>query len=534
MDDQQLMKIMNNIMKNNIMDENHLMEIINDIFLTNYWCTRKNMVNANNYIVGLNEIIQWYNYFKDVEFPNINRIGDYYSPYFHNMTNLSISSFLEKTCEPIFNILNIGNGKMSLCGGSIISLLKGSYPNDFDLFFHSDSVDEIDDIFNNCLNYINVLGIDEHEKITYTKSQYIMQINFSYKGYYYCIQFIKRVYKTKEQILFGFDLAPSRLGYNPKDGIFATICGAISFSMKVFCIDSSKRSTSFGHRLSKYCYDKEYTLLLPQLNLELIKSKKELNNLNDEIMKFEIFDKIYIEIDRSRINKFFINDIDGKNKDYMSTNSNLEYLIYKDYEKLEFSSTNLQEILELSDNFIEKEMIKNTREFDLSNFNCNFTKSEIKNFLQDNNKYKEFIIAYFIDDDIQHSQLIWDEQIKLYINQTKEAIKNLINYQNYYKGWKYLNPGSKYFGQNYPCNDPVTEYYNPLVIGINNQRFQALMDCRKNIEYITNLPKELFNLICEYWLKYEVEDAKNRLFMLKLEPIKYDESSNYELKLPSW
>jgi hypothetical protein len=46
-------------------------------------------------------------------------------------------------------------------------------------------------------------------------------------------------------------------------------------------------------------------------------------------------------------------------------------------------------------------------------------------------------------------------------------------------------------------------------------KFQALMDCRKNIEYISNLPKEIFGIICEYWLKYEADNARKRLLMLK-------------------
>lgn len=59
-----------------------------------------------------------------------------------------------------------------------------------------------------------------------------------------------------------------------------------------------------------------------------------------------------------------------------------------------------------------------------------------------------------------------------------------------------------------PEIDPRTwygYYYQPMIIGLDNDKFQALMDCRKNIEYINNLPTEIFKHICNYWLQYEVE-----------------------------
>jgi len=487
------------------------LEIINDIFLTNYWCTRKNMVNiTSDYLVGLDEINEWYNFFKNIKLHSINHIGYNYNYHHHHnlkrLDNLYISSYLEITAKPIYDLLNIGNGKVSLCGGAVISILKAQTPNDYDLFFHSDSVDEIEEIFNKCLCYLeNIHNSDEdaYKKVTYTRSQYLMKVTFYFDDSYYDIQFIKRVYKTKEQVLFGFDLTPSRLGYNLKDGLFATICGAMAFSMNTFAIDSSKRSISFGNRLNKYCFGKDYRVLLPQLVNDLI---------NDD--SFEIFDNIYLYKNRAEILQFTINSVNNDNDDYISTKRNLDYIIKEDYEKLLFSSNDLQEIIELSDNFIEQQMNINTDEFLLPSLATNITRAKAKEFLDD--RYKDFALVYFVDEDNQKADAIWKEKIEFYINLAKNAVKSIKNDENYHKGWKYLNPGQKYFGQNYPSNNPVTKYYKPLEIGISMDRFQSFMDCRKNIDYIFNLPKELFDLICEYWLKYEVEEAKNRLFNLKI------------------
>ena len=491
------------------MPERDILSIINDIFLTNYWCTRKNMINiSSDYIVGINEINEWNMFFNKIKRYNINYIG-YQHHRVDSIKHLDIciiESFIKNNMKPVYDILNIGNGKISLCGGAIISILKGEMPNDYDLFFHSDSVDEINNIFDDCMVYLDNLSL---ESTIYSRSQYVMTVKLNTDNFYGDIQFMKKVYKTKEQILFGFDLAPSRLGYNPKDGIFATICGAMAFSMRAFTTDSSKRSKSFGYRLEKYCYTKQYQVLIPQLQNNLI--------FDD---KYEIFDSISISKSNDydgRI-RFKIEGYTFKKDDYTNTASNLDYLIEKDYSNITFSSRDLQIINELPDNFIEEEMINNTKSFEKPSLIDNIGRKDAKKFLDD--KYEEFAITYFIEENDKKADDIWLEKVNYYINIAKECGRNIKDNpdKNYYKGWKYLNPGQKYFGQNYPVNTPPSKYYKPLLIGINHDKFQALMDCRKNIEYISILPKEIFSLICEYWLKYETDDARKRLFNLKTEP----------------
>lgn len=497
-----------------LMFERDILSIINDIFLTNYWCTRKNMINiTSDYIVGINEINEWSRFFNKIKSYDINYIGyqHYRDGGVDSMKQLhiyTIESFIKDNMKPVYDILNIGNGKISLCGGAIISILYGQMPNDYDLFFHSDSVDEINNIFDECMVYLDNLN---PKCASYSRSQYVMNVKVNADNFYGDIQFMKKVYKTKEQILFGFDLSPSRLGYNPKDGIFATICGAMAFSMRAFAIDSSTRSKSFGYRLDKYCYTKQYQVLIPQLQNDLI--------FDDKI---EIFDTINISksSDYDGRTRFKITDYVSKNDDYINTNNNnnLVYLIEKDYANITFSSKDLQIITELPDSFIEEEMINNTNSFEKPSLRDNIGKKDAKTFLD--GKYEEFAIAYFIEENDKKADDIWLEKVNYYINISKECTRNIKDNpdKNYYKGWKYLNSGNKYFGQNYPVNTPPSKYYKPLLTGINHDKFQAFMDCRKNIEYISNLPKEIFCLICEYWLKYEVEDARKRLNNLKIEP----------------
>ena len=504
-----------------VLSEKETLNIINDIFLTNYWCTRKDMINiTSDYIVGLDEINEWINFFNDINFIKINYI---YNPvsdkgFGEKFSIIYTPLFLKNKAKPIYDILNIGDGKISLCGEAIISILKGMIPNNYDLFFHSDSVDEVDDIFNKCMYYLDNLETKDTKDTVYSRSHCMMNIYLSLylDGFHGYLQFHKKVYKTKEQILFGFDLAPSRLGYNPKDDIFATICGAMAFSMNAFTIDSSNRNDYFGSQLKKYT-EQDYKLLVPQLENNLIYD-------ND----FKIFDDINLKR-HGKTNRY--NIISVSDNSYLTMIHNLDYLIKKEYENLTFSSDNLQTITELSEDFIEREMIDNMDRFIKLNSVENITRKQAKNFLDD--KYKEFVLAYYIDENDINANAIWCEKVQYYINVAKKYVKDMKNDhdKNYYKGWKYLNPGSKYFGQNYPSNNPPTKYYKPLIIGIDINRFQAFMDCRKNVEYISNLPKEIFRLICEFWLEYEANDARNRLLMLKKPPIANKTQFNWNKKI---
>jgi hypothetical protein len=498
------------------MPKKDILNIINDIFLTNYWCTRKNMINiSSDYIVGLNEIKKWRRLFNNVGFDEINNIDNRYNRD-NKLDDCQINVFLKIHASPIYDILNIGNGKISLCGGAITSLLNGDLPNDYDIFFHSDSVDESDDVFNECLKYLDEKYNNKYyhyQSIIYNRSQYIMDVKINSDNFNGTIQFIKRVYKTKEQILFGFDLAPSRLGYNPKDGVFSTICGAMALSMRAFALDINIRSKSFGYRLEKYVFNKKYKVLLPQLENNLVK--------NDD--RFEIFDNIILcksNYNDNGNNDFIIRNVDVCKNDYENSSSNnFNLIIEKDYACITFSSESLQIISELPDDFIEQVMMLNSKLSTKPSIDDNISKKEAKIFLDD--RYNEFAQSYYVDENDIKSDSIWKEKVKYYIDIAKEHTKNIDSAENYYKGWKYLNSGSKYFGQNYPVNSPPSKYYKPLVIGITMDKFQAFMDCRKNIEYIFNLPKELFGLICEYWLKYEADDARNRLLMLQpIKPIK--------------
>lgn len=233
-----------------------IMKLINNIFICNYWDKRQ----GHGTLIDSKQIIQWINYFENVNFEAIPHmvVGPYMESPFRAASSfmISIGNLIQEKYKLIHDILILGNGRISLCGGAIINLLSyGSNLTDWDLFFHCDAVEEAVHLLNLCMNFIN----DNHEpKCTYSRNSYVQSVKYRK----ITIQFILRAYKTKDQILLGFDLAGSRIGYNPYDGIFATICGGLSIAMKGFPLDLTQRSTSFGYRIEKYSR-KGFKIIIP-------------------------------------------------------------------------------------------------------------------------------------------------------------------------------------------------------------------------------------------------------------------------------
>ena len=86
--------------------------------------------------------------------------------------------------------------------------------------------------------------------------------------------------------------------------------------------------------------------------------------------------------------------------------------------------------------------------------------------------------------------------------------------------WKTENPGSQSFGKFNPILEhPRMWYgdnYQSVEIGIKTTQFKAFISCLINPEdgTIYNIPEEMINLMCYFWLEAEVNLARDYLFNL--------------------
>jgi len=84
------------------------------------------------------------------------------------------------------------------------------------------------------------------------------------------IQLIFRLYKTKSEILHGFDLGSSAIGFDGKQVFFTTL-GKFCYEHSCNIIDTTRRSTTYEYRLEKY-FDRGFNIVLPKLDIAKLRT----------------------------------------------------------------------------------------------------------------------------------------------------------------------------------------------------------------------------------------------------------------------
>ena len=475
-----------------IMSYKDTMKLIDYIFVSNYWDKRK----GNAILVDSKQILRWINHFNNINFTILS------SKTHHSITNTTqyinkISSIINDKYKIINDILLLGNGKISLCGGSLIQLINnGDNNNDWDLFFHCETVNEGDRLLYDCLQLIENNHVSDPQTAppNHCRTQRVHTVEYN-KLYYKSlkIQFIKRIYKSKDQVLLGFDLAPSRIGYNPIDGLYATVCGGLSIAMKCFPLDTTQRSMSFGHRLYKYM-NKGFSILYPGLPMKLSADIPTPDGtLQCRNNKIQFYHK-----------RGFESDYDGNEGSHLNW-----FYILSERDHLITFEGNMNEVTELNDDFVRKS-ITNHELFQV-NKDCIYSINIKTNKLFLGDKYKDFIDAYIINEDEQTACQIWKEKCKWYV---EKGIKIAQSCRK--NSWKTEDPGSQSFGKFNPILEhPKMWYgnnYQSVEVGIKTPQFRAFMSCFNYIQI--EIPEKIINLICNFWLEAEVKIARDYLYSL--------------------
>lgn len=93
---------------------------------------------------------------------------------------------------------------------------------------------------------------DHHNRMAYIfRGEFVTTVFLNSSNNSVKYQFIHRVYPSIAAVLGGFDLGPAMIAFTGRQ-IVATELGAWSSLAKTILVDTSRRSTSFEHRLMKY------------------------------------------------------------------------------------------------------------------------------------------------------------------------------------------------------------------------------------------------------------------------------------------
>ncbi len=259
---------------------------------------------------GTDLLIKYPQEFKVMQTPNIPRIK---SP---NRTGvLDMQNNIDKFNSLFYNKFpqfeKVDFSNILIAGGCISSILLDVKVCDIDIFFYGLSPD---DATNKMLDVIDALNPDE-EKVIYTKNKYNLTVKIDGTIY----QFIFRCYKSISQILHGFDIASSAIGFDGKQ-LYTTKVGDFAFSTAMNIVDLTKRSPTYETRLAKYC-NRGFSIGLPNFDMSKFAS---------EVKELQPTDKFKLNFGKLKVG-FEARAIDGNCIiGYPSTECNYSLVEYSD------------------------------------------------------------------------------------------------------------------------------------------------------------------------------------------------------------
>jgi hypothetical protein len=140
------------------------------------------------------------------------------------------------------------------------------------------------------------------------------------------IQIILRLYKSISEILHGFDLGSSAVGYDGNQLYFTTL-GRFSYEYFANIVDPSRRSTTYERRLMKY-YGRGFDIILPYLDINKL-STSYLKYGMGEVAELPYFTFTYNQVrgNKIKIGRVIRNSKLIDNSDYQQEDLD-EYAIF--------------------------------------------------------------------------------------------------------------------------------------------------------------------------------------------------------------
>ena len=164
----------------------------------------------------------------------------------------------------LLRLLAVAPDKVMVGGGEVVKKLfslplEVQMPHDVDIFFHSVSPCEAEELLRRMLEIV----VAAEPTARLQRSDRVVNAVVGPRVY----QFVLRVFRSRSQILQSFDLSLCRVGFDLNRGVFATASGALSCRMKAVLADFRRfNNASSCGRLVKY-YDRFFTVLFPGIRL---------------------------------------------------------------------------------------------------------------------------------------------------------------------------------------------------------------------------------------------------------------------------
>lgn len=172
--------------------------------------------------------------------------------------------------------------------------------------------------------HLTVDDLDLKDQISTYRTQNCITLNIGYNEEK--IQIILRAYKTKSEILHGFDLGSSAVGFDGEN-VWLTTLGRFSYEYGANIVDTTRRSTTYEYRLEKY-FGRNFSIIVPDLDMSKLPQKYFKYNMS-EVCELPLMTFSYKDIQNNKIyvNRFLTHhkdrsdyDMEGNQYAFMYTN----------------------------------------------------------------------------------------------------------------------------------------------------------------------------------------------------------------------
>lgn len=177
-----------------------------------------------------------------------------------------------------------------VAGGSVGSIIFGAEINDIDIFVYGlTMIDATHRVYNLMQDIVEKFP---QSRLANTPGCTTI-ITPQFK-----VQIIHRLYKSAEEILYGFDIGSCAVGFDGQNVLF-TVLSKFSFEYMCNILDVTRRSTTYEKRLAKYM-SRGFNLILPKMNMPNIRLTSLAYDIED-VCELPYFTVAYSDVKHNEI-----------------------------------------------------------------------------------------------------------------------------------------------------------------------------------------------------------------------------------------
>lgn len=283
----------------------------------------------------------------------------------------------------------------------------------------------------------------------------------------YKIQIILRLYKNISEILHGFDMGSSAIGYDGQR-LYFTDLGKFAYEYSANIVDPSRRSTTYEYRLYKY-FRRGFHIILPDFDIKKLRTDYLKYGL-DEVCQLPYFPFTYKQV---KGNKIYLHRLLTKENSERSERSD-----YQDYiNEYKIFYLNLKNLVKNDDNYYYYSEQMN---FDIITIPPYISRSRIIDFYDTlekkmyyrlkvktlSNYFSEPVLSQLFMAMVKESG---SEVISSLIEQQKEIILSrfdtMQNSNHASVQWMTQNPGTQISGSFNPILSDPADWYGMYYLG---------------------------------------------------------------------